>query len=126
MKSNFNKVKDFMKTFKQEVQTAPKFPSYETCKLRYKLIKEELDEYQDAVTTMDIVKIADALTDILYVVYGTGHAFGIDLDKCFAEVHNSNMTKLDDRGQPIFRDDGKILKGPNYKEPNLEQIVLNT
>lgn len=125
MKSNFRKVEEFMKTFKQEVRKTPSFPSYDTCKLRFKLIQEELQEYQDAVLTMDIVKVADALTDILYVVYGTGHSFGIDLDKCFEEVHNSNLSKLDDRGEAIFRDDGKIMKGPNYEAPNLEKILYN-
>ena len=121
--SNFNKVGIFMKTFGQEVKTKPSFSSDKINKLRIDLIKEELDELKEAMDNNDLLEVADALTDILYVTYGAGHAFGIDLDNCFKEVQNSNMSKLDDNGNPIYRDDGKVLKGPNYKKPELGDLV---
>jgi predicted HAD superfamily Cof-like phosphohydrolase len=116
---------DFMNNFKQEVKYNPEFPDEKVQKLRISLIEEELEELKEAIENKDIVEVADALTDILYVTYGAGAAFGIDLDKCFEEVHNSNMSKLDRDGRPIYREDGKILKGPDYFEPNLEKIVKN-
>ena len=121
--SNFNKVGTFMKTFGQEVKTKPSFSSDKINKLRIDLIKEELDELQEAMKNNDLLEVADALTDILYVTYGAGHAFGIDLDKCFDEVQNSNMSKLDENGEPIFNESGKVMKGPNYFKPNLSQFV---
>ena len=121
--SNFNKVGTFMKTFGQEVKTKPSFSSDKINKLRIDLIKEELDELQEAMKNNDLLEVADALTDILYVTYGAGHAFGIDLDKCFDEVQNSNMSKLDENGKPIYHDSGKVMKGPNYFKPNLSQFV---
>jgi|TARA_E500000318_G_scaffold110129_1_gene124789 predicted HAD superfamily Cof-like phosphohydrolase len=125
MASNFIRVMDFMNNFKQEVKYNPEFPDEKVQKLRISLIEEELEELKEAIENKDIVEVADALTDILYVTYGAGAAFGIDLDKCFEEVHNSNMSKLDRDGRPIYREDGKILKGPDYFEPNLEKIVKN-
>ena len=125
MASNFTRVMDFMNNFKQEVKYNPEFPDEKVQKLRISLIEEELEELKEAIENKDIVEVADALTDILYVTYGAGAAFGIDLDKCFEEVHNSNMSKLDRDGRPIYRNDGKILKGPDYFEPNLEKIVEN-
>jgi predicted HAD superfamily Cof-like phosphohydrolase len=125
MASNFTRVMDFMNNFKQEVKYNPEFPDEKVQKLRISLIEEELEELKEAIENKDIVEVADALTDILYVTYGAGAAFGIDLDKCFEEVHNSNMSKLDRDGRPIYREDGKILKGPDYFEPNLEKIVKN-
>ena len=125
MVSNFTRVMDFMNNFKQEVKYNPEFPDEKVQKLRISLIEEELEELKEAMGKEDIVGVADALTDILYVTYGAGAAFGIDLDKCFKEVHNSNMSKLDRDGRPIYREDGKILKGPDYFEPNLEKIVKN-
>ena len=125
MVSNFTRVMDFMNNFKQEVKYNPEFPDEKVQKLRISLIEEELEELKEAMGKEDIVGVADALTDILYVTYGAGAAFGIDLDKCFEEVHNSNMSKLDRDGRPIYREDGKILKGPDYFEPNLEKIVKN-
>lgn len=125
MASNFIRVMDFMNNFKQEVKYNPEFPDEKVQKLRISLIEEELEELKEAIENKDIVEVADALTDILYVTYGAGAAFGIDLDKCFEEVHNSNMSKLDRDGRPIYREDGKILKGPDYFEPNLEKIVEN-
>ena len=121
--SNFDKVGTFMKTFGQEVKTKPEFPDLDTVALRYDLIREELQELFDAIGEKDIVEVADALTDILYVTYGAGHAFGIDLDACFDEVQRSNMSKLGADGKPIYRDDGKVLKGPNYFEPDLTKFV---
>ena len=121
--SNFNKVGTFMKTFGQEVKTKPSFSSDKINKLRIDLIKEELDELQEAMKNNDLLEVADALTDILYVTYGAGHAFGIDLDKCFDEVQNSNMSKLGENGEPIYNDSGKVMKGPNYFKPNLLKFV---
>ena len=121
--SNFNKVGTFMKTFGQEVKTKPSFSSNKINKLRIDLIKEELDELQEAMKNNDLLEVADALTDILYVTYGAGHAFGIDLDKCFDEVQNSNMSKLGENGEPIYNDSGKVMKGPNYFKPNLSKFV---
>ena len=122
--SNFNKVGTFMKTFGQEVKTKPSFSTDKINKLRVDLINEELNELQEAMKNNDLLEVADALTDILYVTYGAGHAFGIDLDKCFSEVQNSNMSKLDENGKPIYNDAGKIMKGPNYFKPNLSKFVL--
>ena len=121
--SNFNRVKTFMETFGQEVKTKPSFSTDKINKLRYDLIKEELDELKDAMKNMDLLEVADALTDILYVTYGAGHAFGIDLDKCFEEVQNSNMSKLDNNGTPIYNEDGKVMKGPKYFKPNLSKYI---
>ena len=121
--SNFNKVGTFMKTFGQEVKTKPSFSSDKINKLRIDLIKEELDELQEAMKNNDLLEVADALTDILYVTYGAGHAFGIDLDKCFDEVQNSNMSKLGENGKPIYNDSGKVMKGPNYFKPDLSKFV---
>ena len=121
--SNFNKVGTFMKTFGQEVKTKPAFSSDKINKLRIDLIKEELDELKEAMDNNDLLEVADALTDILYVTYGAGHAFGIDLDKCFDEVQNSNMSKLDENGKPIYNDAGKVMKGPNYFKPDLSKFV---
>ena len=121
--SNFNKVGTFMKTFGQEVKTKPSFSSDKINKLRIDLIKEELDELQEAMKNNDLLEVADALTDILYVTYGAGHAFGIDLDKCFDEVQNSNMSKLGENGEPIFNESGKVMKGPNYFKPDLSKFV---
>ena len=121
--SNFNKVGTFMKTFGQEVKTKPSFSSDKINKLRIDLIKEELDELQEAMKNNDLLEVADALTDILYVTYGAGHAFGIDLDKCFDEVQNSNMSKLGENGEPIYNESGKVMKGPNYFEPDLSKFV---
>ena len=121
--SNFNKVGTFMKTFGQEVKTKPSFSSDKINKLRIDLIKEELDELQEAMKKNDLLEVADALTDILYVTYGAGHAFGIDLDKCFDEVQNSNMSKLGESGEPIYNESGKVMKGPNYFKPDLSKFV---
>ena len=121
--SNFNKVKTFMETFGQEVKTKPSFSSDKINKLRYDLIKEELEELKVAIENKDFLEVADALTDILYVTYGAGHAFGINLDKCFEEVQNSNMSKLDNDGKPIFNETGKVMKGPNYFKPNLNKFI---
>ena len=121
--SNFSKVGTFMKTFGQEVKTKPSFSSDKINKLRIDLIKEELDELQEAMKNNDLLEVADALTDILYVTYGAGHAFGIDLDKCFDEVQNSNMSKLGENGEPIYNDSGKVMKGPNYFKPDLSKFV---
>jgi len=122
--TNFNMVREFMNKFGQEVKTSPELPSKEVRDLRLELIAEELNELWDALEDNDLVEVADALTDILYVTYGAGLAFGIDLDKCFAEVQRSNMSKLGADGQPIYREDGKIMKGPNYSEPDLKNIVF--
>lgn len=121
--SNFQDVGIFMKTFGQEVKNKPEFPNTNIQTLRLKLIKEELQELEDAILDNDIVAVADALTDILYVTYGAGHSFGVDLDKCFSEVQRSNMSKLGVDGKPLYREDGKIMKGPYYKEPDLRSIV---
>ncbi|KPU83119.1 phosphoribosyl-ATP diphosphatase [SAR11 cluster bacterium PRT-SC02] len=121
--SNFNSVKKFMQTFGQEVKKNAEFPDEKIIKLRFELIKEELDELKDAIDKRDIKEVADALTDILYVTYGAGHAFGINLDKCFEEVQNSNMSKLGNDGKPIYNELGKVMKGPNYFEPNLKKFV---
>ena len=121
--SNFNKVGTFMKTFGQEVKTKPSFSTDKINKLRIDLIKEELQELTEAMNNKDLLEVADALTDILYVTYGAGHAFGIDLDKCFDEVQNSNMSKLDENGEPIYNDSGKVMKGPNYFIPDLSKFV---
>ena len=122
--TNFQKVKIFMETFGQEVKTQPSFSSEKINNLRYNLIKEELDELKKAMDNKDLLEVADALTDILYVTYGAGHAFGIDLDKCFDEVQNSNMSKLDENGKPIYNESGKVMKGPNYFKPNLSKFVI--
>ena len=121
--SNFENVKTFMKTFGQMVRTKPQFPNEETMQLRYDLIKEELNELEQAMKTKDLKEVADALTDILYVTYGAGYAYGINLDKCFKEVQRANMSKLGKDGKPIYNDRGKVMKGPNYLAPNLKQFV---
>ena len=121
--SNFSKVGTFMKTFGQEVKTKPSFSTEKINKLRIDLIKEELEELTEAMKSKDLLEVADALTDILYVTYGAGHAFGIDLDKCFDEVQNSNMSKLDENGKPIYNENGKVMKGPNYFKPDLSKFV---
>ena len=121
--SNFKSVKIFMKTFGQEVKEKAEFPSDKITSLRYDLICEELSELKEAINNKDIKEVADALTDILYVTYGAGHAFGINLDKCFEEVQNSNMSKLGEDGKPIYNDKGKVMKGPNYFKPNLNKFV---
>ena len=121
--SNFNKVKKFMQTFGQEVKSEASFPNEKTVKLRYGLIEEELKELKTALDSKDLTEVADALTDILYVTYGAGHAFGIDLDKCFEEVQNSNMSKLDEKGKPIYNETGKVMKGPKYFKPNLSKFI---
>ena len=121
--SNFSKVGIFMKTFGQEVKDKPSFSTDKINKLRIDLIKEELEELSEAMKNKDLLEVADALTDILYVTYGAGHAFGIDLDKCFEEVQNSNMSKLDDKGNAIYNDSGKVMKGPNYFKPDLSKFV---
>ena len=121
--TNFEKVGIFMKTFGQEVKLKPSLSTDKINSLRLSLIKEELDELKDAIDGKDLVEIADALTDILYVTYGAGHAFGINLDKCFDEVQNSNMSKLDVNGKPIYNEFGKVLKGPNYYKPNLRKFL---
>jgi len=121
--SNFSKVGIFMKTFGQEVKNKPAFSTEKINKLRLDLIKEELSELTDAMNNKDLLEVADALTDILYVTYGAGHAFGIDLDKCFDEVQNSNMSKLDEDGKPIYNEHGKVMKGPNYFKPDLSKFV---
>ena len=121
--SNFSKVGTFMKTFGQEVKTKPSLSTEKINKLRIDLIKEELEELTEAMNNKDLLEVADALTDILYVTYGAGHAFGIDLDQCFEEVQNSNMSKLDENGKPIYNDSGKVMKGPNYFKPDLSKFV---
>ena len=121
--TNFDKVGTFMKTFGQEVKTKPSFSIDKINKLRLDLIKEELDELTEAMNNKDLLEVADALTDILYVTYGAGHAFGINLDKCFEEVQNSNMSKLDENGKPIYNEHGKVMKGPNYFKPDLSKFV---
>ena len=121
--TNFNKVKNFMKTFGQEVKTKPSFSTNKINGLRYDLINEELEELKVAIKNNDLLEVADALTDILYVTYGAGHAFGIDLDKCFEEVQNSNMSKLGEDGKPIYNESGKVMKGPNYFKPDLTKFI---
>ena len=122
--TNFEKVENFMRAFGQEIKPAPELADFNTAELRVELISEELDELCTAIDNDDIVEIADALTDLLYVVYGAGHAYGIDLDECFNEVHDSNMSKLGKDGKPIYREDGKVLKGPDYFAPNLADIIF--
>ena len=121
--NNFEKVKKFMQIFGQEVKTQPTFPSEKIMNLRYDLIKEELSELKAAIEANDLIEVADALTDILYVTYGAGHAFGINLDSCFDEVQNSNMSKLGNNGKPIYNESGKVMKGPNYFKPNISKII---
>ena len=121
--SNFKKVKTFMETFGQEVKNQASFSTDKINNLRYDLIQEELDELKVALNNKDLLEVADALTDILYVTYGAGHAFGIDLDKCFDEVQNSNMSKLDKNGKPIYNEAGKVMKGPKYFKPNLKKFL---
>ena len=121
--SNFNKVKTFMETFGQEVKIKPSFSTDKINILRYNLIKEELEELKEAMENKDLLEVADALTDILYVTYGAGHAFGIDLDKCFEEVQNSNMSKLGEDGKPIYNESGKVMKGPKYFKPDLTKFI---
>ena len=121
--SNFLKVKKFMLVFGQDIKSIASFPKKKVVKLRVSLIKEELTELEDAIDQKNIVEVADALTDILYVTYGAGHAFGIDLDKCFNEVQKSNMSKLDTNGKPLYNEDGKVIKGPKYFKPNLKNIL---
>ena len=121
--TNFNSVKKFMEVFGQEVKTKAEFPSEKIIKLRYNLIKEELNEFDEALKDRDLKEVADALTDILYVTYGAGHAFGIDLDKCFDEVQRSNMSKLDEDGKPIYNEHGKVMQGSKYFQPNLSKFI---
>jgi len=121
--SNFNKVKTFMNTYGQEIKESPEFPDSKIVQLRIDLIQEELNELKEAINNNDIVEVADALTDILYVTYGAGHSFGVDLDSCFNEVQNSNMSKLGEDGKPIYNDSGKVMKGPNYFKPNIKKII---
>ncbi len=121
--TNFQKVKTFMETFGQEVKSKPSFSSEKINNLRYNLIKEELEELKSALDKKDLLEVADALTDILYVTYGAGHAFGINLDSCFNEVQNSNMSKLGSNGKPIYNEFGKVMKGPNYFKPDLSKFV---
>ena len=121
--SNFEDVKTFMKTFGQIIRTKPQFPDQKTMQLRFDLIKEELNELEEAMKEKNLKEVADALTDILYVTYGAGCAYGFDLDKCFKEVQRANMSKLGRDGKPIYNDKGKVMKGPNYSEPNLKQFV---
>lgn len=120
----FELVGDFMEVFGQEVHCEPTLRDRDTQDLRVDLIAEELEELEVALANKDIIEVGDALTDLLYVVYGAGHAFGIDLDECFLEVHESNMSKLDENGHPIYREDGKVMKGPNYFSPNLRAIIV--
>ena len=121
--TNFQKVKNFMMAFGQEVKSEPSFSNEKINELRYNLIKEELDELKIAMDNKDLLEVADALTDILYVTYGAGVAFGLDLDACFNEVHNSNMSKMDTNGKPIYNENGKVMKGPNYFKPNLSKFL---
>ena len=121
--TNFNKVGVFMKTFGQEVKNKPSLSDNKINELRVSLIQEELDELKEAMNNKDLLEVADALTDLLYVTYGAGHAFGIDLDKCFDEVQNSNMSKLDENGKPIYNEFGKVMKGPNYFKPDLKKFI---
>ena len=121
--TNFNSVKKFMEVFGQEVKTNDEFPSEKIIKLRLNLIQEELDEFDQALKNKDLKEVADALTDILYVTYGAGHAFGIDLDKCYEEVQRSNMSKLGENGKPIYNEKGKVMKGPKYFQPDLNKFI---
>ena len=121
--TNFQKVKNFMETFGQEVKSRPSFSSDKINMLRYNLIKEELDEFKEALDNNDLLEVADALTDILFVTYGAGHAFGINLDACFEEVQNSNMSKLGNDGKPIYNNQGKVMKGPKYFKPDLSKFI---
>ena len=121
--TNFESVRKFMETFGQEIKEKAEFPNEKITSLRYELIKEELDELKEAIDNNDIKEVADALTDILYVTYGAGHAFGVNLDNCFKEVQNSNMSKLGSDGRPIYNDKGKVMKGPNYFKPDLNKFV---
>ena len=121
--TNFKRVKKFMKTFGQEIKEKACFPNEKITSLRYELIKEELEELREAIDSKDIKEVADALTDILYVTYGAGHAFGINLDECFEEVQNSNMSKLGSDGKPIYNEKGKVMKGPGYFKPDLSRFV---
>ena len=121
--TNFQKVKTFMQTFGQEVKIEPSFSTEKINDLRYNLIKEELEELKEAISKKDLLEVADALTDILYVTYGAGHAFGIDLDSCFDEVQNSNMSKLGKDEKPIYNEAGKVMKGPNYFKPDLSKFI---
>ena len=121
--SNFEDVKKFMETFGQIVRTKPQFPDEKTMQLRFDLIKEELNELEEAMKTKDLKEVADALTDILYVTYGAGYAYGINLDECFKEVQRANMSKLGEDGKPIYNDQGKVMKGPNYTKPDLKKFV---
>ena len=121
--TNFESVKKFMQTFGQEIKEKANFPNEKITSLRYELIKEEVKELKEAINKKDLKEVADALTDILYVTYGAGHSFGINLDKCFKEVQNSNMSKLDEDGKPIYDDKGKVMKGPNYFKPNFTKIL---
>ena len=121
--SNFQNVKKFMQTFGQEIKSKAEFPNEKIVQLRYELIKEELEELNQAIKDKDIKEVADALTDILYVTYGAGHAFGVDLDKCFNEVQQSNMSKLGSDGEPIYNENGKVMKGPKYFKPNLNKFL---
>ena len=122
--TNFESVKKFMETFGQEIKEKAAFPNAKIISLRYDLIKEELEELKEAIDNRDIKEVADALTDILYVTYGAGHAFGINLDKCFEEVQNSNMSKLGLDGKPIYNNNGKVMKGPNYFKPDLSKLII--
>ena len=122
--TNFENVRKFMETFGQEIKEKASFPNDKITSLRYDLIKEELDELKEAIDNRDLKEVADALTDILYVTYGAGHAFGINLDKCFTEVQNSNMSKLGSDGRPIYNDKGKVMKGPNYFKPDLNKFLV--
>ena len=124
--TNANKVKLFMESFGQEVKSKPEFPSDDTVKLRIELISEELQELVDACDANNIIEVADALTDIIYVTYGAAHSFGIPIDECFKEVQRSNMSKLGEDGKPIYREDGKVMKGPNYSVPNLKNVLQTT
>lgn len=126
MATNFEKARDFMRAFGQNVQSRASLQDKKTAELRYELIREELEELRAAIDSQDLLEIADALTDILYVTYGAGHAWGIDLDTCYTEVHRSNMSKLGEDGKPIHREDGKVLKGPGYSKPNLIPVILNS
>lgn len=121
--SNFNKVKAFMNTYGQDVNEKASFPKDTIVQLRVDLIEEELNELKEAIKNNDLVEVADALTDILYVTYGAGHSFGVDLDKCFDEVQRSNMSKLGEDGNPIYNESGKVMKGPNYSAPDLKKII---
>ena len=126
MTTNFEKARDFMRAFGQNVQSRASLQDKKTAELRYELIREELEELREAIDKENLLEIADALTDILYVTYGAGHAWGIDLDTCYTEVHRSNMSKLGEDGKPIHREDGKVMKGPGYSKPNLIPVILNS